>query len=51
MCVSYTGAKRHYEPAGVHRPSYPNTKECTFIAPHGTFLKIDHIHHNRNFNR
>ena len=38
--------------ADIYRTFHPNRKEYTFSAPHGTFLKIDHIVSNKaNFHR
>jgi hypothetical protein len=27
----------------TERILYPKTKECNFLAPHGTFSKFDHV--------
>jgi hypothetical protein len=36
----------------IYRTFYPNTKECNFSAPYGTYSKTDHIlRHKVNLNR
>jgi hypothetical protein len=49
---SHCETKRNYETNGFNRTFYPETKEYTFSAPHGTFSKIDHItSYKPGFNR
>ena len=50
--MEVTGIMTEMDLPDIYRTFHPNTKEYNFLAPHGTFSKIDlKLSHNASINR